>query len=96
MADYFIAQGYEVEVPKTKNDFLDVWGTYKGRKCFQEIYLASQVFETNFGFYACWSLEDECAEVTWSYHHECIHSYDNFDAILGGLKPFKKKKRGAE
>ncbi len=39
VAEHLISLGYHVEQPKHDDDFLDVWGTIKGSRCYYEIYV---------------------------------------------------------
>ncbi len=97
VADYFIEQGYGVEAPKSSDDCLDVWGFLvphgkrRRKQCFQEIYLSSQVFDCGNYFYACWNCGDNDAEVTYRLDYKEVHSYDNFEGLLEGLEPLKRK-----
>jgi hypothetical protein len=107
VADLLIAMGYHVEEPDTKyREWLDVWGTVDGRKCYQEIYVTMYpivdggVNKNITGVGGIWHQgENEPVEVhlyEQSYDGKpVIYEVDDIGLILDGLRPFKKGKRKA-
>lgn len=96
VAEYIISLGYEVETADPEHDLLDVWGKYKGKRCYIEIYLhAFQVMDN--GLYGIWGQGDnEDEELFLSSYPTCGLDTRFFPlSILDGLKPIKKQKRGA-
>lgn len=92
VADHLIAMGYEVEEPSTKHrDLLDVWGTFKGKRCFIEIYVT--IHPCHGGIHGIWH-QGEHEGVEIFLHPEFgLQTSDYIGSILDGLKPFKKKKK---
>lgn len=92
VADYLIEQGYEVEEPKTKHrDLLDVWGVFKGKKCFQEIYCT--IYPQRDGIHGVWYQGDNESVEMFMNADGVLQHMDCFSCILDGLKPMPKKSR---
>lgn len=91
VADYLVSLGYHVEEPDPKHrDLLDVWGTYKGKRCFQEIYVT--IYKTDHGIHGIWHQGDHDG-VEMYLDDDPLYGLDTrecLEQILDGLKPFKK------
>lgn len=97
VAEYLVSLGYHVEAPDTKHrDLLDVWGTYKGKRCYCEIYVTIYASEPEGnhmgGISGIWSQGDNEPEELFLSNDETAGLDTRFAPmhILDGLKPFKK------
>lgn len=95
VAKYIESLGYEVETPAEEHDLLDVWGKFRGRKCFVEIYLHAFSIMDN-GLYGIWGQGDNEDEELF-LSNDPIYGLDTrfFPLhILDGLKPLINKAKG--
>lgn len=94
VADHLIELGYQVIEPDTKyRDLLDVWGTYKGKKCFVEIYVT--MWPMDHGINGIWH-QGEHEGIELYLDNDPIYGLDvreHLPHILDDLKPFKKKSK---
>ena len=94
VAEYIQSLGYEVKKPSTNNrDLLDVWGMFKGKKCFVEIYVT--IHRVNNGIMGYWmqgeNESEECyLDTTFEYDLDTRFLPLN---ILDGLKPLNRSKK---
>lgn len=93
VAKYLASLGYHVEAPNTQHrDLLDVWGTFNGRRCYQEIYV--KIYACGSGINGIWYQGENAAEEVFLSNDPNYGLDTRFFplCILGGLKPFKKGK----
>ncbi len=95
VANYLTSLGYKVNEPDSKNrDFLDVWGSLKGRKCFEEIYVT--MYKCGNGINGIWHQGNHDGIEVYLDPHPLygLDTRNDLTIILDGLKPIQKKKRG--
>ena len=90
VADYLISCGYDVEEPSTKHrNLLDVWGTVKGKRVFQEIYCT--IYPCDNGINGVWDNGDnDCIEIFLDSDGD-LQSTECLTVTLEGLKPLRNK-----
>jgi hypothetical protein len=89
ISDYLINNGYEVDDPPKSCDYLDVWGKFKGKKCFTEIYVTIVKFKD--GVLGVWNHPGDEPDIEVFMDVDgVLKGTDGLHEILDGLKPVKK------
>lgn len=93
VADHLIELGYHVEKPNSEyREWLDVWGTYKGRRCYIEIYV--NMYKCPHGINGIWHQGEHDGVEMYMDDHPLygLDTRNGIETILDDLKPFKKGK----
>lgn len=95
VANYLIGLGYHVEKPHHDDDYLNVWGTVKRRRCFQQIDVFMYECRNGYGgINGVWHQGDhDGVEVFYSNNPDYgLDTRECLEQILDDLKPFKRGK----